>query len=234
VETSEVEVTTGLGDADCGYRFRVGGQYLVYAYRNDKKMLSTSICTRTRLLSEATADLEYTRGLSKASPGETIFGEVRLRRPSQAYSDELPPVQDVKILLEGSNKYFEIKTNPAGKYTISGLPPGTYKVRIDLPEGLSTHSPEVDVKVYDRGCGQTFFLVEPDTRLTGRVLDSQALPAADVVMELVPVSREDNAYPSYVKTDKEGRYEMKLLRPGRYHLGVRIAGSAGATYVPFH
>ena len=26
---------------------------------------------------------------------------------------------------------------------------------------------------------------------------------------------------------------MKLLRPGRYLLGVRIAGSAGSTYVPF-
>ena len=26
---------------------------------------------------------------------------------------------------------------------------------------------------------------------------------------------------------------MKLVKPGRYHLGVRIAGSAGATYVPF-
>jgi 5-hydroxyisourate hydrolase-like protein (transthyretin family) len=233
VETSEVEVLTGFGDGDCGYGFRLGGQYLVYAYRNAEKILSTSNCTRTRLLSEATADLEYTRGLSKAAPGGTISGAVRLQRPVHEYGDPLPPVQDVRILFEGSNKHFESKTNSAGKYTISGLLPGTYKVRIDLPDGLSIHNPEVEVKVYDRGCGQAFFIVEPDTRLTGRVLDGQGMSAADVLMELVPISREENAYPSYVRTDKEGRYEMKLLKPGRYHLGVRIAGSAGSTYVPF-
>jgi hypothetical protein len=32
VETNEVEVLTGLGETDCGYGFRLGGQYLVYAY----------------------------------------------------------------------------------------------------------------------------------------------------------------------------------------------------------
>lgn len=230
VDASDVEVLTGLGGSDCGYGFLLGGQYLVYAFRNNEEMLSTSICSRTRLLSEATADLEYTRGLSKAAPGGMILGEVRLRR-----GDMWPwqPVQDVRILLQGSNKQVEAKTNRAGKYTISGLPPGVYKVKIDLPEGLSIYNPEVEVEVHDRGCAQAFFSVEPDTRLTGKVLDAQGLPAADVLMELVPISREDNAFPSYVRTDKEGRYEMKLLKPGRYHLGVRIAGSAGSTYVPF-
>ena len=53
VEGAEVEVTTGLGGGDCGYDFRVGGQYLVYAYRNADKKLATGICTRTRLLSDA-------------------------------------------------------------------------------------------------------------------------------------------------------------------------------------
>jgi hypothetical protein len=177
------------------------------------------------------ADLEYTRGLSKAAPGGTILGEVKLRRGD---TWPWPPVQDVRILLQGSNKQVEAKTNRAGKYTISGLPPGTYKVKIDLTEGLSIYNPEVEVEVHDRGCAQAFFFVEPDTRLTGKVLDAQGLSAADVLMELVPVSREDNGFPSYVRTDKEGRYEMKLLKPGRYHLGVRVAGSAGSTYVPFH
>ena len=233
VESGEVEVVTGFGDADCGYGFRLGGQYLVYAYSRGEKILSTSICTRTRPLSKATDDLEYIRGLSTAPPGGTILGEVRLRRASHTYENKLPSIKGIRILLEGPNKKLEAETNSEGKYTISALPPGTYKVRIDLPDGLSTYSPETEVKVYDRGCGQAFFLVEPDTRLTGRVLDAQGMSAADVLMELVPVSREDDAFPSYVRTDKEGRYEMKLLRPGRYHLGVRIAGSAGSTYVPF-
>ena len=31
VEAKEVEVLTGSGDADCGYGFQLGGQYVVYA-----------------------------------------------------------------------------------------------------------------------------------------------------------------------------------------------------------
>ena len=66
VEAGDIEIRTGLGDADCGYGFRLGGQYLVYAYADDKKRLSTSICTRTRPMSNADPDLEYINGLSKA------------------------------------------------------------------------------------------------------------------------------------------------------------------------
>ncbi len=233
VEDNEVEVLTGLGDGDCGYGFRLGGQYLVYAYRDKEQRLSTSSCTRTRLLSEAATDLEYVRGLTKAAPGGTIFGEVRIYRPTQRYERNPPPVQDVSILLEGANKHFETKTNTAGKYSISDLPPGTYKVKVDLPEGLSISNFERELTVYDRGCAQAFFLVEPDTRLTGKVLDAHGMAAPNVLMELVPISREGGAYRSFVRTDKEGHYEMKMVRPGQYLLGVRIAGSAGSTYVPF-
>src|SRR5215207_4652886 len=32
VETSDVEVVTNWGEPSCGYGFRLGGQYVVYAY----------------------------------------------------------------------------------------------------------------------------------------------------------------------------------------------------------
>ena len=34
IEGAEAQVITGLGDADCGYGFRLGEKYLVYAYRD--------------------------------------------------------------------------------------------------------------------------------------------------------------------------------------------------------
>jgi hypothetical protein len=233
IDGSEVEVLTGLGDGDCGYGFKLGGQYLVYAGRSKDNRLYTSICSRTRPLSEATEDLAFIRELTKAASGSTIFGDVKRVRLSDP-TERFKPVEGIRIIIESPSKRVEVTTNSKGRYRASGLPPDTYKVKIDLPEGLSIHNPEREAKVSDRGCAQVEFWVEADTRITGKVFDAQGEPASDVLMELVPtMPRDNNAFPIYVRTDKDGKYEMKLVKPGRYHLGVRIFGSAGATYVPF-
>lgn len=233
IDGSEVEVLTGLGDADCGYEFKLGGQYFVYANRSKDNRLYTGICSRTRPLSEATEDLAFIRELTKAASDSTIFGEVKRVRESDP-NERLKPVEGIRIIIESPSKRVEVTTNSKGRYRASGLPPDAYKVKVDLPEGLSIHNPEREAKVSDRGCAQVEFWVEADTRITGKVFDAQAEPASDVLMELVPtMPRENNAFPVYVRTDKDGKYEMRLVKPGRYLLGVRIFGSAGATYVPF-
>jgi hypothetical protein len=184
-------------------------------------------------LSQAGPDLEYINGLSKTGPNGTISGEVTLARTTDPFDQKPLPVKDVKIFLEGPDKRFEVKTDAEGKYSFSALSPGTYKLRIEEPTGLSIYNPERELKLKAAGCRVALFLLQSDTRITGKVLDANATSAADVLMELVPAAREGEAFPLYVRTDKEGRYVMKLVRPGRYYLGVRIAGSAGATYVPY-
>lgn len=233
VKGKEVEVTTGLGDADCGYGFRLGGQYLVYAYRDEENKLVTGSCSRTRPVSEASDDLAYIAGLAKAERGATIFGEVKRLDRAATFAERLQPVSDVKIVIEGPSKRVEAVTDNRGNFRVSHLPPDTYKVKVELPDGLSIHNPERETKVSDRGCAEVGFWVEVDTRISGKVLDAEGQPAADVLLELVPLKGQREAFSAYVRTDKEGRYEMKLLRPGRYLLGVRIYGSAGSTYVPF-
>ena len=231
VRADEVEVMTGLGESDCGYGFQLGGRYLVYAYEDGDK-LSTSICSRTRPLSEAADDLAYFRGLTTAKPGAIISGDVK--RIDRATPESGPrPVSGVKIFIQGPFQSVEAVTDKQGAYRVSGLAPGTYKVRIDLPDGLSTDNPEEQAKVFDRGCAQVSFWVDTDTRITGKVIDAQGQPAADVLMELVPSEGQSSISQTYVRTDKDGRYEMRMLQPGRYLFGVRIYGSAGATYVPY-
>ena len=54
------EVVTGSGGTDCGYDFREGEHYLVYAYPHPESgKLYTGICQRTRPISEAGDDLDY-------------------------------------------------------------------------------------------------------------------------------------------------------------------------------
>src|SRR5688572_15022207 len=56
VSGPEASVRTGSGGGDCGYDFRVGETYLVYASQW-RDTLGTSICTRTTPLSQARVDL---------------------------------------------------------------------------------------------------------------------------------------------------------------------------------
>jgi protocatechuate 3,4-dioxygenase beta subunit len=232
IRGKEVEVRTGSGGGDCGYGFQLGGRYLVYAYEASGKLF-TGICSRTRPLSEASEDLAYFRSLDTAKPGATISGEVKRVDQNAPFEERLKPVANVKIVIDGPSKHVDVVTDQKGNYRVSGLPPGAYKVRVELPEGLSIYNPEQEATLFDRGCAQVGFWVESDTRITGKVYDAQGQPAADVLMELVPTERQGNASPTFVRTDKEGRYEMKLLQPARYLFGVRIYGSAGASYVPF-
>ena len=52
-----VVVNTGLGGGDCGYGFKEGQRYLIYAH-GEPNALSTNICTRTRHIDDAEQDLK--------------------------------------------------------------------------------------------------------------------------------------------------------------------------------
>ena len=159
VTGSEVELTTGMGGGDCGFRFVPSEQYLVYAYENEGK-LSTGICSRTRSVSRAAEDLSYIRGLVTTKPRASISGKVvRIRRDKNGY-DNLP-LAGVEIAVEGQTNR-EIKTDMKGQFRIEGLPAGTYVVKVSVPEGLHmTGSPEQRVEVTDRGCAVVDFWLEP-------------------------------------------------------------------------
>lgn len=56
VDNGSISVITGMGDADCGFDFRRGESYLVFASRADGG-LNTGICGRTAELARAAADV---------------------------------------------------------------------------------------------------------------------------------------------------------------------------------
>lgn len=225
---SEVEIATGSGGGDCGYHFEQGKQYIVYAYNDsESKRLGTGICTRTRLLRDAAEDLAYIRGLATAAPGARIFGKVerRIMDARRERSISSGPAAGIKVLIEGQGRRFEVVTNNEGLYEVTGVPAGTYEVRLILPEQLSAyHEPKVEVR--DRGCAQADLTVTFDGRIGGRVLDSSGQPVAKIPVELVVADSVGGAFSDVkgeaVYSDDEGRYEFKFVPPGRYLLGVSI------------
>jgi Carboxypeptidase regulatory-like domain len=226
IQGAAAEVITGWGGGDCGFGFKRGERYLVYTYTNPQdNKLYTSICQRTRALSEAGEDLQYIRGLSSAAPGALIYGEVRRYRRDASAGRQPESMAGIKISIDGGEKQVETMTDLKGQFSVGALPSGVYKVKISLPPGLMSRQAEREIKVADRGCAMVYFGVESDGRLSGRVLDAngQPIPKAEITL-CKPEEKRYRATSDIVYSDKDGLYEFKAIPPGRYALGVRFDG----------
>ena len=123
-------------------------KYLVYATRNDDTgELSTGICSRTRPMDDAAADLEYARAIRAGAPllGR-ISGSVMRRDDSFAgmRSRAPEPLPDVTIRFEQDGVVMARATTDAyGGFSVSGLAAGKYRVVHELPDAYySTVFPE--------------------------------------------------------------------------------------------
>jgi len=137
ITQKEVDVVTGGGGGDCGFGFREGERYLVYAYPNRRGdgedanrvssthlagsgvkvipgTLTTSICMRTRPLNYAHNDLELIRALLNNKPETRIIGGVMeytepLCEAGSCSSEFVGPLVDVTIRAQGQQGNHEKK-----------------------------------------------------------------------------------------------------------------------------
>jgi hypothetical protein len=120
-----VEVRTGAGGGDCGYSFRPGRKYLIYAYETQDGKLTTGICSPTKLFDRAAADLAYFKEAGTPSSGGRIYGTARI----ETKGVDLKPATGVAITLMGeSHPSRTAITNAAGEFEFTGVPAGTYSV----------------------------------------------------------------------------------------------------------
>jgi Carboxypeptidase regulatory-like domain len=220
VEGTEVEVFTGRGGGDCGFGFAVGKRYLVYAYRSENR-LSTSICSRTTAYARATEDLAFLGNLSSAPKGATIYGQIIRGTPRKK---EVPALsEDTLVKIEGEGVRREILPDADGRYRIAGLPPGKYKIALQLPDTLTVNLPEREVSISDRGCASQVFYVEDNGRLSGKVIDAEGQPVARILVTVLdPSSDPRGPFLNLERTDAEGRFSFSAIPAGKYLLGVNF------------
>jgi hypothetical protein len=157
VTTSEIDVYTGAGGGDCGYSFMVGASYLVYSYQAaGASGLTTGICSRTRLLSQASEDLEYIRRVpANGALGATITGAVydRNRNVSkQPGAVEFGTVPRVGVALECGGALFRGTTDADGRFSISGVPVGSCTPQVE-PSAAYLVWPASAIEIHDpRAC----------------------------------------------------------------------------------
>lgn len=220
VDGTEIEVSTGRGGGDCGYDFKIGQRYLVYAqlYKN---RLFTSICTRTRSFASANEDLAFLGNLSSTPPGATIHGQILRDRWQKSDSPAIG--SDAVVLIEGDSVRRQVRPDAQGNYRVSGLPPGKFKVTLQLPETLTTHQAEREVTVADRGCAAAVYYITDNGRVSGKVFDAEGQPIARILVSLLdPASdpKKDNV--KLERTDADGNYNFSAVPAGRYIIGVNF------------
>lgn len=202
----EIEILTGLGGGDCGYPFQTGADYVVYAYKNSDGHLETGICSRTRPLAQAGEDLAYFHSMASASSTGTL--RVQTGFPGR------PGIRGAGIIAEQGGSRYRSLTNDAGDAVFADLPAGNYRIHAesdgDLPD-------DPGVQLGSKGCAAlTLFRA---LRLVGRVTTRSGEPAVRIEVQFRSVQDSQGGG---VMTDQDGRYEIRILRPGQYYLGVSL------------
>jgi carboxypeptidase family protein len=211
----------------CGYSFRTGRQYLVYASRvQGRSDLTTDRCTRTQPLERAFDDLSYIRTVSSGagSPGR-IFGSAVLRtRDLIRHRDRDHPLADLVLLLTSADFVARVTTDVAGNFELRGAPEGHYTAAVEPRSGVAgpLFPSEFDVKD-TRACVQLSAVMRSTAVVRGRLVNATGAAVPGVTIELtVPAGLDQNPGPERLRTltRRDGTFEVDGIGPGRYVLGI--------------
>jgi len=162
------QVVTGFGGGDCGYDFRTGRDYLVYAFPDPPTgKLYTGICQRTRPLSEAADDLEYFSKKDDPDHGAGIECWIEeLSRDKNNITNMLGPLKQMTLTIRGTKKRWTVSTGEDGRFRLWGLAPGRYRVTPNFSPKFVSMSRTVDLK--SGSCEELGFLATPPRHKSSR------------------------------------------------------------------
>jgi hypothetical protein len=244
IKGSTVTVRTGQGGGDCGFDFKEGQTYLVYASRHPDGWLSAGICSRTRPLSQAAEDLAFIDAMPASGSGGRVSGTIKHWEidPAAGGQVEHGPVPDVQVLVRGSRGTFSGMTDAAGKYSVAGIPVGAYEVEVLPPANFSTRYLQRKIEIKDaRACRVEDFSLHLDGRIRGTLVDVTGKTVAGIRIDVVPAAQPlqlSLVHPPNPVSDTAGRFELVDIPPGQYLVGVGLRPSMDAeiafpsTYYP--
>jgi hypothetical protein len=222
-----VEIVTGMSSS-CGYSFKAGGKYLVYASKTESSRLTTSICSRTRPIAEAQEDLRYLTTMGASGSGGRVYGRINelKRDPAEGTAVDYGPVEGIAVSVRGTTFFRDVVTDADGRFEILNLPLGKAAVTIVVPFGFEPSPVEQEIELRDgRACSEVNLPIQQIARASGLVVDASGRPLAGVSVdavaaELAGFDPPPHQYP--VKTDERGAFEFTTLPPGVYVFGVNL------------
>jgi hypothetical protein len=223
-----IEIVTGMGGGDCGYRFKVGVTYLVYASRYGSSILTAGICSRTRPLAEAREDVQYLTTMGASPSGGRLYGRINewRRDPAEERGADYGPVEGINVSVRGATFFRDAVTDADGRFQVPNLPVGKATVSIAVPPGFEPAAFEQEIDIRDvRACSQMDLTIQPLARASGFVMDASGRPAAGIDVDAVShelAGFTPDQYQRPVKTDERGAFEFRDLPPGTYVFGISL------------
>lgn len=219
-------VTTSQGA--CLGEFQPGDKWLFYLQQDSEtKALVLSYGNPTRPVADSQAQIALLRHLAQMNDSGIIMGRVNEPIWNDNKLETWIPVANYKILAkqQASGREYAAFTDSDGNYELEPLPPGSYHLNPNTAEGLWAQ--EGNTALLSRTCSEVSFGLQPDGRISGRVMAADGKPARDVQVAIVPPSSGNLQFTSAL-ADELGRYEVKALHPGRYLVGIGIQDKPGS------
>jgi hypothetical protein len=228
VTPGPLDVFTTESGTSCGYDFKPGRRYLVFAFRNARDgRWMVSLCSATREYDGSGDEAAFLASLAEPARGGRIFGTVKAyeRQFDQEHSSRERNIE-VRITLSGAGKEWTAISR-GGTYEFTALPSGPYRLEMAPVDGYVTNYSSRSIELpTDRACARETFSVAPSGRLTGRVVEHDGRPASRVTIEVTAPGAQP--HPMYgissasTTTEADGRFEVGGLPPGEYMLGVNL------------
>jgi hypothetical protein len=216
-------IRTGPANSSCSYRFEIDHDYLVFADPRNG-YLYTSNCMGNRAVATETALIRELRAARGGSRMSDIFGQV------STPGGNVTPAANVTVTATSNVGEYRIVTAADGTYEFRGLAPGRYAITVQPPpmrETSQVHTLDVGLEGACRADFELAYLGQ----IAGTVTDLQGRPLAGSIS--ARAIRSDQGQTISSATDVvEGRFELKHVPPGRYHLRFfpRINGRVGPPY----
>lgn len=234
------ELTLRQPGHNCAPKFKPGDRWLMYVHFDEKgRAWEVYGCGRSGPLERTGDDLRFLNALPDSAARTRISGEIaRYEDDPERGFTRVAPITGAKVRVAGEGKTYEIGTDADGVYEIYDLPPGKYSVTPELPPGLKLRFPmpfgplaghgEGPSLLFELGpgtCAGSDFLLNSDTLVGGKVLNADGEPLPEVCLSLMPADKVANPYFRINDcTDKDGRYELDDIPPGRYLIVVNEDG----------
>jgi hypothetical protein len=215
-ERDEAIIFTGVPGL-CGYPFRAGEEYLIYAFRREDGRLTTSACSRTSPVARAAVDLAYARAVAsgEAAPGR-IFGQLR---QADAEPGRRSPLGNIPVTAAAGGTTISTTTDRLGRFEIAPTAAGTYAVTVHLPETQYALQPSHAVVLQDpRSCVENRIDVFFNGQIAGRVIDSRGRGVGGLTVSYVRQAHTAGGVADrrHALTRDDGTYRVDRVSPGAF------------------